>query len=574
MPEEVKQTTSGTKVNQDYIQLKTYIEEIDGKKYYGLFVTDNIIAEIKKAVRMDMAWKESVENFQAISTTYPKPAEGWVVAVKDTNNIYRYDEATQSWINILSNATANIVTTTTDGLMPAALYASIKDGIQADSVIETNSRKFVTQEQLTKINELKTFDGYAGEGSYFGIKNKAARSDHDHENLLNLKQIKVENQIHVGTITNADLTSLQNASYLNLLTFYKSVDGDLVFNNQYKNSATSQVNKSAQLSYDISGNLWTSFNSNKYRFLTTNDNFELSKITDISATWKDKLRAPYKNIDWESLENKPQTFAPSAHTHLISEITDVNSVWQNMLKVVPAFPYANLTGTPSTFEPVKHTHSYLHVVEGNQNNDKTELSNLVSRCELRTGFNNDQSSFGFGFNAGTKNQTMPSVDFYFVKNKKNPHIYHNTLGHDDIALLNTAQTWTGYQDFTSGAGNTGSDMRFKKNVENVNPVLNEIKKLDIISYDWIKEGEERSTFGVNANQLLELGGIFESMVHERLDEDKTKWVEYDRFGVIALKAIQELSNIIYAQNSTICELKKTVNELEHRIKNIPNRPNY
>nr|DAF44448.1 MAG TPA: hypothetical protein [Podoviridae sp. ct8Lf7] len=30
------------------------------------------------------------------------------------------------------------------------------------------------------------------------------------------------------------------------------------------------------------------------------------------------------------------------------------------------------------------------------------------------------------------------------------------------------------------------------------------------------------------------------MVHSRNDKHDTKWVEYDRFGVLAIKAIQEL----------------------------------
>lgn len=111
----------------------------------------------------------------------------------------------------------------------------------------------------------------------------------------------------------------------------------------------------------------------------------------------------------------------------------------------------------------------------------------------------------------------------------------------NVAYLDVAQTWTKYQDFTAGAGNTGSDMRFKQNVKGIKPVLDNLLKLDIISYIWKKEGEaERDTFGVNAKQLKNLQGIFEKIVHVRDDKDKTQWVEYDRFGVLAIKGIQEL----------------------------------
>lgn len=64
--------------------------------------------------------------------------------------------------------------------------------------------------------------------------------------------------------------------------------------------------------------------------------------------------------------------------------------------------------------------------------------------------------------------------------------------------------------------------------------------LKVFEYIWRKEGErEKDTFGVSANQLLEFGGVFEKIVHEREDKEKTKWVEYDRIGVLTLKGLQE-----------------------------------
>lgn len=111
-----------------------------------------------------------------------------------------------------------------------------------------------------------------------------------------------------------------------------------------------------------------------------------------------------------------------------------------------------------------------------------------------------------------------------------------------IALVDKSNAWSVYQDFKAGAGNSGSDMRFKKEVEPVTSISESIAKLDIIQYIWEHPDEERirNTFGVKADQLLELGGIFATMVHSRGDKYKTKWVEYDRFGVLAIKAIQEL----------------------------------
>ena len=111
----------------------------------------------------------------------------------------------------------------------------------------------------------------------------------------------------------------------------------------------------------------------------------------------------------------------------------------------------------------------------------------------------------------------------------------------EYAFLNREDNnWTAYQIFEDGAGDSGSDIRFKTNIRPTQSVLDDVLKLDVIDYIWDKEGEEkRDTFGISAQQLEELGGNFKKMVHDRGDENKTKWVEYDRFGVLAIKTIQE-----------------------------------
>lgn len=128
---------------------------------------------------------------------------------------------------------------------------------------------------------------------------------------------------------------------------------------------------------------------------------------------------------------------------------------------------------------------------------------------------------------------------------------------NQIALVDKSNVWSVYQDFKAGAGNSGSDMRFKKEVEPVTSISESIAKLDIIQYIWEHPDEERirNTFGVKADQLLELGGIFATMVHSRGDKYKTKWVEYDRFGVLAIKAIQELLKRLEYCETEIAKLK-------------------
>lgn len=134
---------------------------------------------------------------------------------------------------------------------------------------------------------------------------------------------------------------------------------------------------------------------------------------------------------------------------------------------------------------------------------------------------------------------------------------------DDLALVNKSNRWTVYQDFKSGAGNSGSDMRFKKEVTCMPDVLDNLMSLNVIKYIWEHPDENgiRCTFGVKADQLLSLGGVYATMVHSRADKYDTKWVEYDRFGVLAIKALQEVVMRNKQLESRIEYLEDTINSM-------------
>lgn len=132
-----------------------------------------------------------------------------------------------------------------------------------------------------------------------------------------------------------------------------------------------------------------------------------------------------------------------------------------------------------------------------------------------------------------------------------------------IALINESNAWSVYQDFKSGAGNSGSDMRFKKEVTCMPDVLDNLMSLNVIKYIWEHPDENgiRCTFGVKADQLLSLGGVYATMVHSRADKYDTKWVEYDRFGVLAIKALQEVVMRNKQLESRIEYLEDTINSM-------------
>lgn len=139
----------------------------------------------------------------------------------------------------------------------------------------------------------------------------------------------------------------------------------------------------------------------------------------------------------------------------------------------------------------------------------------------------------------------------------------STIVEDDLALVNKSNSWTAYQDFKSGAGNSGSDMRFKREVTCMPDVLDNLMSLNVIKYIWEHPDENgiRCTFGVKADQLLSLGGVYATMVHSRADKYDTKWVEYDRFGVLAIKALQEIVMRNKQLESRIEYLEDTINSM-------------
>lgn len=139
----------------------------------------------------------------------------------------------------------------------------------------------------------------------------------------------------------------------------------------------------------------------------------------------------------------------------------------------------------------------------------------------------------------------------------------STIVEGDLALINKSNSWTAYQDFKSGAGNSGSDMRFKREVTCMPDVLDNLMSLNVIKYIWEHPDENgiRCTFGVKADQLLSLGGVYATMVHSRADKYDTKWVEYDRFGVLAIKALQEVVMRNKQLESRIEYLEDTINSM-------------
>lgn len=104
--------------------------------------TDNLISALKQ----DCDWKESVDTYDDISTTYPNPEDGWTVTVKDTNVTYRYNGT--NWVDIYT--LAQLATESNDGLMSKENYSKLS---KAESdLADVIPRLASVEEEVEQIN--------------------------------------------------------------------------------------------------------------------------------------------------------------------------------------------------------------------------------------------------------------------------------------------------------------------------------------------------------------------------------------------------------------------------------------
>lgn len=109
----------------------------NNKTSWGDKYTKNEIDNKFSTLETNIDWKESVATYSDIAKTYPNPADGWTVNVKDTDYTYRYNGT--GWVAISANAIPK-ATTSVDGLLSKTDKAHYDD---AYSKRHTHSNKSV-----------------------------------------------------------------------------------------------------------------------------------------------------------------------------------------------------------------------------------------------------------------------------------------------------------------------------------------------------------------------------------------------------------------------------------------------
>ena len=119
------------------------------------------------AIETNIDWKESVDTFSNITTTYPSPQDGWTVNVKDTDYTYRYNGS--EWITISANAVPK-ATNNVDGLLTKEDHVKYEDAfIKKHEHSNKEVLDSITSEKVSKWNTI-------AESNVTGVKGNAESS--------------------------------------------------------------------------------------------------------------------------------------------------------------------------------------------------------------------------------------------------------------------------------------------------------------------------------------------------------------------------------------------------------------
>jgi hypothetical protein len=142
------------------------------------------------------------------------------------------------------------------------------------------------------------------------------------------------------------------------------------------------------------------------------------------------------------------------------------------------------------------------------------------------------------------NLHMSTLYFRFSYNNDNLSYIHNTTGEFLIS----------------------SDARLKENIKNTSNMLEKVRQLNVISYNYKRDLTGRRTIGLLAQETK---GLFPELVHQE-DETDFYGISYMGLSVVAIKAIQEQQNIIESQQETIQANQDLIQDLISRIEHLEN----
>lgn len=382
----------------DMISHITSSERNSWNDKYTKSEVDNKLATLETKID----WKESVNTFDDIATTYPSPVDGWTVNVKDTDYTYRYSGS--EWVVISANAIPK-ATTSVDGLLSKEDKAILDD---VNSKKHTHSNKSVidtiTSALITNWNSAFTH-----------ISDTVKHITSDERTLWNTVSNKVDKETGKGLSTN-DFTTVEKnklagvAENANNYVHPSSHSPSIISqdaNNRFvtdTEKATWNAKASTSTATTSSNGLMSSTdksklnniaeNATKTEASTTNGKIKINGTettvythpTGTNPHGTTKADVGLGNVDNTSDLNKPistavQTAlngkANSSHTHsqyvtkddlgeagygdMLKSVYDTNN--SGVVDKAESVAWTGVTGKPSTFPPSSHTHTKSQITD-------------------------------------------------------------------------------------------------------------------------------------------------------------------------------------------------------------------
>lgn len=152
-------------------------------------------------------------------------------------------------------------------------------------------------------------------------------------------------------------------------------------------------------------------------------------------------------------------------------------------------------------------------------------------------------------------------------------LYQRTVGEINVSLAGTEEfrymlngsdgEFHATGDIVSFSG-TPSDKRLKKNVKAIDKSLDVLKKLNPVTFKWIKKiGRNKQSYGLLAQEVEE---VLPSLVKETInlkmkDDTKYKVVDYLSLIPILIKGIQEQQDYLETLGEKVSQLEKAVSKI-------------
>jgi trimeric autotransporter adhesin len=199
-------------------------------------------------------------------------------------------------------------------------------------------------------------------------------------------------------------------------------------------------------------------------------------------------------------------------------------------------------------------------------NNNTYIGSNAGRYE--TGSDNVCIGYGAGYGSGESG-------YLAIGNRTNAGLITGSFSSSKLYLwaqvgINTSSVGT-YQLYVAGSaystgGWSGSDIRWKKNISEIDNSLNQILQLKPVNYEWRKDEFPKQGFD-EGKQIGLIAQDVEKTFPElvRTDESGYKAVSYEKLSVILLEGIKEQQKQIESQQDQINELKKIITDMQDKI---------